>query len=60
MPTITIDKKDLLELIGKEVDDKILMEKIPMMGTELESFDDEITVEIFPDRPDMLWHFRVF
>ncbi|RLF96030.1 phenylalanine--tRNA ligase subunit beta, partial [Thermococci archaeon] len=54
MPTITIDKKDLLELIGKEVDDKILMEKIPMMGTELESFDDEITVEIFPDRPDML------
>ncbi|MCK4636585.1 MAG: phenylalanine--tRNA ligase subunit beta [Methanomicrobia archaeon] len=54
MPTITIDKNDLLELIGKEVDDKILVEKIPMMGTELESFGEEITVEIFPDRPDML------
>ncbi len=54
MPTIIIDKNDLLELIGKEVDDKILVEKIPMMGTELESFGEEITVEIFPDRPDML------
>lgn len=54
MPTITIDKDDLLELIEKEIDNEILMEKIPMMGTELESFGDEITVEIFPDRPDML------
>ncbi|MCD6127590.1 MAG: phenylalanine--tRNA ligase subunit beta, partial [Methanomicrobia archaeon] len=54
MPTITIDKNDLMGLIGKKVDDDTLMEKIPMMGTELESFGEEIVVEVFPDRPDML------
>ncbi|HDM22277.1 MAG TPA: phenylalanine--tRNA ligase subunit beta [Methanomicrobia archaeon] len=54
MPTITIDKNDLMRLIGKKVDDDTLMEKIPMMGTELESFGEEMVVEVFPDRPDML------
>lgn len=54
MPTIAMDKRDLLELLGRTIDDETLKKNIPMMGTELESFDDEITVEVFPDRPDML------
>jgi phenylalanyl-tRNA synthetase beta chain len=54
MPTITIDKRDLLELLGEPVDDATLKEKIPMIGTELEEFGNEITVEIFPNRPDLL------
>jgi phenylalanyl-tRNA synthetase beta chain len=54
MPNITIDKKDLLELIGKKIDDEKLKDRISMMGTDLDKFGDEIEVEIFPDRPDML------
>ncbi len=54
MPTISLNKEDLLAILGEDVDDDTLKETIPMMGTELEEFSDEITVEIFPDRPDML------
>ena len=55
MPTVNLDKKKVLEYIGKNISDKILMEKIPMIGTDLEGITkDEIAVEIFPNRPDML------
>jgi len=55
MPTITLDKKDVLELVGKKLSDEELKEKIPLLGTDLEKVDEkEIIVEIFPDRPDML------
>ncbi|MFQ5892476.1 MAG: phenylalanine--tRNA ligase subunit beta, partial [Candidatus Methanofastidiosia archaeon] len=54
MPVITFSKKDLLNLIGEEIEAEELKYNISMIGTDLEEFSEEITVEIFPDRPDML------
>jgi phenylalanyl-tRNA synthetase beta chain len=55
MPTITLDKKDLMNLLGKKVPDEKLKDRISMLGTDLEKVtNDEIEVEIFPNRPDML------
>ena len=55
MPTVELDKKDLMHFIGKDFPDEKLKEKIPMLGTDLEKIDgNTVTVEIFPDRPDML------
>ncbi|MBT3865721.1 phenylalanine--tRNA ligase subunit beta [Candidatus Woesearchaeota archaeon] len=55
MPKITLNKKDTLKLIGKNISDKQLSEAIPLMGTDLEHISkNEIEVEIFPNRPDML------
>jgi len=55
MPTVELDKKDLIHFIGKKVPDDELRERTPMIGTDLDALDDKtMTVEIFPDRPDML------
>jgi phenylalanyl-tRNA synthetase beta chain len=55
MPTITVDKKDLLNLIGKKLTDEKLKDRISMLGTDLDEVTDKnLTVEIFPNRPDML------
>jgi len=55
MPTITLNRKVLENLIGKKLPDKELKHKISMLGTDLESLDEkEVVVEIFPNRPDML------
>ncbi len=55
MPTVTLNKKRVLELLGKKLDDKFLADRIAMLGTDLESMSDtEIVVEVFPNRPDML------
>lgn len=54
MPLISIDKRDLLELLGQSVPDDELAYNISMMGTDLREVADTIDVEIFPDRPDLL------
>ncbi len=55
MPTITLNKKRVLELLGKKIPDEILKERISYLGTDLEEIDKEkIVVEIFPNRPDLL------
>jgi len=55
MPTITLDKKDVMNLVGKEIPDEKLKDRISMLGTDLEKVDDsEIVVEVFPNRPDLL------
>ncbi|MBT3464996.1 phenylalanine--tRNA ligase subunit beta [archaeon] len=55
MPTITVNRKVLESVIGKKLPDDELKDRISMLGTDLESVDDEeIVVEIFPNRPDML------
>ena len=55
MPTITINRKVFETLVGKTLPDEELKDRISMLGTDLESVDkNEITVEIFPNRPDML------
>ncbi len=55
MPTVTLNKKRVLELLENKFDDKFLADRIAMLGTDLEAITDtEITVEVFPNRPDML------
>jgi len=54
MPVITFSKRELKNLLQAKVSDKVLQERIPMIGVSLDAFGDEIEVEVFPDRPDML------
>lgn len=55
MPVITFKYEDLVGLIGKKVDKEVLLQKIPMIGAEIDNVDgDNISVEFFPDRPDLL------
>jgi phenylalanyl-tRNA synthetase beta chain len=55
MPTINVSKKEFEKLVGKELPIEELKDRISMLGTDLEGIeDDEIVVEIFPNRPDML------
>jgi len=51
MPTITLSKKEL----GVKLSDEKLADRISMLGTDLEEIKgDDIHVEIFPNRPDLL------
>ncbi len=53
MPTITYDKKDLLNLIGK-ISEQELEEVIHLIKPNVEnSTENEITLELTPDRPDL-------
>jgi phenylalanyl-tRNA synthetase beta chain len=55
MPNITINKQDLLKLLGRKISDEKLRDRISMLGTDLEKVSPtEIEVEVFPNRPDML------
>lgn len=55
MPVITVDYDDLTELLGTRVDKETLLQKIPMLGADIERVDDtELSIEFFPDRPDLL------
>jgi len=55
MPVITVDYKDLIHLIGECIDQKELLEKIPMMGADIDRVEgNEMAIEFFPDRPDLL------
>jgi phenylalanyl-tRNA synthetase beta chain len=55
MPTINISKNYLFRLLGKKISESVLLERISMMGTALEGESkDEISIELFPNRPDML------
>jgi len=54
MATATFDLSDLSRLLGRALS-KQDIERIPLMGTPVEGIDgDCITVEVFPNRPDML------
>lgn len=54
MPVINFNYKDLLNLIGKEIEKEEFIERFPLIGCEIERVDgDDIGIEIFPDRPDM-------
>ncbi|MBT4935793.1 phenylalanine--tRNA ligase subunit beta [Candidatus Woesearchaeota archaeon] len=55
MPTVTLNKTVFEELVGKKLPLDELKDRISMLGTDLERIEgDEIEVEIFPNRPDML------
>ncbi len=55
MPVISFDRKDFCKLVGKNYSKEKLEELLPMLGMEWEGSEgDEITVEVFPNRPDLL------
>ncbi|MBS3134463.1 phenylalanine--tRNA ligase subunit beta [Candidatus Woesearchaeota archaeon] len=55
MPTVKLNKKEVLRYIGRKYTDNELKERIPMIGVDLEDInEDDIIVEIFPNRPDMM------
>ena len=55
MPVVTFDYEDFINLLGKKVEKKEFLKKIPMIGAEIEKVDgNEISIEFFPDRPDLL------
>ncbi|MFH1439913.1 MAG: phenylalanine--tRNA ligase subunit beta [Candidatus Woesearchaeota archaeon] len=55
MPTITLNKNVFEKLVGKKLPIDKLKDRISMLGTDLEKIEgNEIHVEIFPNRPDML------
>jgi len=56
MPVINFSHSDLCRLIGKNMSKEILAERIPMIGADMHaavSESDEMSVEFFPDRPDL-------
>ena len=55
MPTVTLNKNQFEELVGKKLPLEELKDRISMLGTDLDKIEgNEIEVEIFPNRPDML------
>lgn len=55
MPTIVLNKKVFERLVGKKLPPGKLKEGVCYLGTALEKIEgDEIHVEVFPNRPDML------
>lgn len=55
MPVIEIKLSDFLKLLGKDLSIKELAETMPMMGVSWEgSAEDSFSIEVFPNRPDML------
>lgn len=55
MPTVKFSKKALLENIGRKISDQELQDRINYLGANFEGMlDDEVSVEIFPNRPDLL------
>ncbi len=58
MPTISVEQSLLRKLVeskGRKHDIEDLSFRLPLMGTDIDSCDDEkLDIEIFPDRPDLL------
>ncbi len=54
MPVISVDIEDLEHLLGFEPPHELLIERIPLMGADIERDDGEtLQIEFFPDRPDL-------
>ncbi len=55
MPVITVKRNDFCKLIGHDIPMKTIEERIPMLGVGWEgNEDDDFSIEVFPNRPDML------
>jgi len=55
MPVIKFTYTDLEELLKREIDKDELIDLLPMIGSDIEDYDDEeVKVEFFPNRPDYL------
>lgn len=54
MAVISIDYNDLISLLGEDMSRDEILEKIPLIGSDIDSVDgDTLNIEFFPDRPDM-------
>ncbi len=55
MPVVTFQRPDICRLIGRDIPMDELTERMPMIGGDLDKVEGEaITIEWFPDRPDLL------
>ena len=51
MPTITLNRKVVEDIIGEKLPEDKLKDRIAMLGTDLEDLsEEEIVVEVFPSR----------
>jgi len=54
MPVITFDYNDYLELFRYKISKEELIERLPMIGADLDKIEgDTISIEFFPNRPDL-------
>jgi phenylalanyl-tRNA synthetase beta chain len=54
MPLVSFDYHDFTKLLGHKISKEDLIEKLPMIGGDFDSFDgDTINIEFFPNRPDL-------
>jgi phenylalanyl-tRNA synthetase, beta subunit len=56
MPVINFKYSDLCDLLGEKVPQETLVERIPLIGADMhdtEGGNDDMSVEFFPDRPDL-------
>jgi phenylalanyl-tRNA synthetase beta chain len=54
MPVVTFDYEDFIDLLGYEISKDELLEKLPMIGADLDRVNgNEIGIEFFPNRPDL-------
>lgn len=55
MPVVTFERQDLCRLMGRDVPMEELAARMPLLGGDLDRVEgDQITIEWFPDRPDLL------
>ena len=54
MPLVTFDYNDFINILGYKIPKDELIEKLPMIGGDFDQVDgDEISIEFFPNRPDL-------
>jgi phenylalanyl-tRNA synthetase beta chain len=56
MPVINFNLEDLKSLIGTRMEDREVLDRIPMIGADFHDFDPvtkETSIEFFPNRPDL-------
>jgi len=53
MPVINFKYEELFKQLGQEMPKDELIDILPMISSDVESYDDEeVKVEFFPNRPD--------
>ncbi len=54
MPVVTFNYIDFLNVFGYKISKEELIEKLPMIGADVDKVEnDEINIEFFPNRPDL-------
>ncbi len=54
MPVVTFNYQDFLRLLGFELSKEDLIERLPLIGADLDRVEgNEISIEFFPNRPDL-------